>query len=153
VRLAENEKEGIDHQMLFPTQLSIPTYIEGELGAALARAYNNWVKKLVVGNEDRLWPVGVLPWGHPEALVDELRHCVRTLAFKAVHLTPYSHKHTIDNSVFEPLYAEAEKLNVPLMLHPAACSSAILIYASPSSNAVRNGCSTGCTAWTTIISG
>ena len=51
-RLAENEKEGIDHQMLFPTQLSIPTYIEGELGAALARAYNNWVKKLVAGNKD-----------------------------------------------------------------------------------------------------
>jgi len=64
VRLAANEKEGIDHQMLFPTHLPIPTYIEGELGAALARAYNNWVKKLVAGNEDRLWPVGMMPIGH-----------------------------------------------------------------------------------------
>jgi hypothetical protein len=60
-RLKENEKEGVDHQFLFPTQLSIPTYTEGELGAALCRAYNNWAKQLVKGKEDRLWPVGVVP--------------------------------------------------------------------------------------------
>jgi predicted TIM-barrel fold metal-dependent hydrolase len=128
VRLEANEKEGIDHQMLFPTHIPIPTYIEGELGAALARAYNNWVKKLVAGNEDRLWPVGMLPWGHPEAVVDELRYCVQTLGFKAVHLTPYTHTHTIDNAVFEPFYAEAEKLNVPLMLHPQSQGDLINRY-------------------------
>ncbi len=127
-RLSDNEKEGIDHQLLFPTQLSIPTYIEGELGAALAHAYNGWVKKLVAGNEDRLWPVGVVPWGHPEGLVDELRRCVKELGFKAIHLTPYSHKHTLDNSVFEPFFAEAEKLNVPLMLHPASMGELINRY-------------------------
>ena len=37
VRLADNEREGIDHQFLFPTQLSIPTYTEGELGSAACR--------------------------------------------------------------------------------------------------------------------
>jgi predicted TIM-barrel fold metal-dependent hydrolase len=127
-RLADNDKEGIDHQFLFPTQLSIPTYIEGELGAALCRAYNNWVKGLVKGKEDRLWPIGVMPWGHPEALVDELRHCVKTLGFKAIHLTPYSHKHTLDSAVFEPFYAEAAKLDVPLMLHPASFGELINRY-------------------------
>jgi hypothetical protein len=127
-RTAANEKEGIDHQMLFPTQLSIPTYIEGELGAALARAYNNWAKKLVAGFEDRLWPVGVMPWGHPESMVDELRRCVKTHGFKAIHLTPYTHTHTIDNAVFEPFYAEAEKLDVPLMLHPASMGELINRY-------------------------
>jgi predicted TIM-barrel fold metal-dependent hydrolase len=127
-RLADNEKEGIDHQLLFPTQLSIPTYIEGELGAALAHAYNSWVKKLVAGNEDRLWPVGVAPWGHPEALVAELRRCVEELGFKAIHLTPYTHKHTLDDPVFEPFFAEAEKLNVPLMLHPASMGDLINRY-------------------------
>jgi len=39
------------------------------------------------------------------------------------HLTPYSHKHTIDDPIFEPFYTEAEKLNVPLMLHPATMAS------------------------------
>jgi len=118
LRMAENDKEGIDFQFLFPTVLSIPTYTEGELGAALCRAYNDWVKRLVKGREDRLWPIGILPWGHPAALVDELRRCVQELKFKAVHLTPYTFTHTIDDPVFEPLYAEAERLEVPLMLHP-----------------------------------
>jgi uncharacterized protein len=127
-RLEDNEREGIDHQMLFPTQLSIPTYIRGELGAALARAYNDWVKKLVTGNEDRLWPVGILPWGHPEALVDELEYCVKTLGFKAVHLTPYTHDHTLDNAVFEGFFDRAEKLGVPLMLHPASMGELINRY-------------------------
>src|SRR5258708_12227361 len=98
--LGEKEKGGIDHQMLFPTQLSIPTYIEGELGAALARAYNSWVKKLVHGHEDRLWPVGIMPWGHPEAIVTGLRHCVQSLRFKPIPLTPYTHTHTINIPVF-----------------------------------------------------
>jgi hypothetical protein len=127
-RLADNEREGIDYQFLFPTQLSIPTYAEGELGAALCHAYNGWVKELVKGREEKLWPVGVLPWGHPEALVPELRRCVKELGFKTVHITPYTHKHTIDNPVFEPFYAEAEALDVPLMLHPASYGELINRY-------------------------
>ena len=127
-RLEDNEREGIDHQMLFPTQLSIPTYIQGELGAALARAYNDWVKKLVDGKEDRLWPVGILPWGHPEGLIDGLEYCVKTLGFKAVHLTPYTHEHTLDHPVFEAFFDRAEKLRVPLMLHPASMGELINRY-------------------------
>jgi len=127
-RVADNEKEGIDVQFLFPTQLSIPTYTEGEIGHAACRAFNDWVKRLVKGYEAKLWPVGVLPWAHPVALVDELRRCVKELGFKAVHLTPYTHKHTIDNPVFYPLYAEAEKLDVPLMLHPASYGELINRY-------------------------
>lgn len=127
-RLKDNERECIDRQMLFPTQLSIPTYIQGELGAALARAYNNWVKKLVTGKEDRLWPVGILPFGHPEALVNELEYCIGTLGFQAVHLTPYTHEYTLDNAVFEPFFTRAEQLNVPLMLHPASMGELINRY-------------------------
>lgn len=119
-RLADNDAEGIDFQFLFPTQLSIPTYTEGALGTALCRAYNDWVKRLVKGNEDRLWPVGIVPWGDPAGMVGELRHCVQDLGYKTIHCTPYTHKHTIDHAVFYPFYAEAEKLGVPLMLHPAS---------------------------------
>jgi uncharacterized protein len=119
-RMADNEKEGIDFQFLFPTQLSIPTYAEGPLGAALCRAYNDWVKRLVKDHAERLWPVGIMPWGHPEAMAGELRRCVKDLGFKAIHLTPYTHTRTIDNEAYEPFYAEAAALDVPLMLHPAS---------------------------------
>jgi uncharacterized protein len=127
-RVADNEREGIDIQLMFPTWIHIPTYTEGELGHAACIAYNNWVKGLVKGYEEKLWPIGVLPWGHPEALVDELRRCVKELGFKAIHLTPYSHKYTIDQAVLEPFYAEAEKLDVPLLLHPNSYGDLINRY-------------------------
>ncbi len=128
-RIKSNDSEGIDFQFLFPTQLSIPTYAEGELGLALSQAFNNWAKKLVKGYEERLWPVGIMPWGHPEAMVGELRRCVQELGVKAVHCTPYTHTHTIDNPVFDPgFYAEAERLDVPLMLHPASFGELINRY-------------------------
>ncbi|MGH7089170.1 MAG: amidohydrolase family protein [Stellaceae bacterium] len=127
-RIADNDREGVDVQFLFPTQLSIPTYAEGELGSALCRAYNDWVKRLVTGYEARLWPVGVVPWGHPEGMAAELRHCVRELGFRAIHLTPYTHRRTIDNAVFEPFYEAAEAMDVPLMLHPNSYGELINRY-------------------------
>jgi uncharacterized protein len=127
-RIADNDKEGVDVQFLFPTQIGIPTYAEGELGSALCRAYNSWVKRLVKGYDEKLWPVGMVPWGHPEGMVAELRHCVTALGFKAIHLTPYTHRHTIDQAVFEPFYAEAAKLDVPLMLHPNSYGELINRY-------------------------
>ena len=53
---------------------------------------------------------------------------MKTLGFKAIHLTPYSHKHTLDSAAFEPFYAEAAKLDVPLMLHPASFGELINRY-------------------------
>jgi uncharacterized protein len=117
-RLADNRAEGIDHQMIFPTGISHPTQYPGEVGAALARAYNNWVAKLVSGNEDRLWPVAMAPAGHPPAMADELRRCVKELGFKAGHLAVYTQDRTMNDPAFFPYYEAAQELNVPLFCHP-----------------------------------
>ena len=117
-RIADAEQEGIDHQMLFPTRLMIPTQYPGEAGAALARAYNNWVANLVRGHEDRLWPVAIAPAGHPPAMADELRRCVKELGFKAGHLVVYSREHNLNHPSFFPYYEAAQELNVPLFCHP-----------------------------------
>jgi predicted TIM-barrel fold metal-dependent hydrolase len=127
-RVADNDKEGVDVQFLLPTQLGIPTYAEGELGSALCRCYNDWVKRLVKDHAEKLWPVGVVPWGNPEGMVAELRHCVQDLGFKAIHLTPMTHTLTIDQPQFEAFYAEAEKLGAPLMLHPNSYGELINRY-------------------------
>ena len=117
-RLADNDREGIDFQFVFPTYISFPTLQEGPLGSALTGAYNDWVKKLVKGKEERLWPVAMMPAGHPEGMVPELRRAVNELGFKAAHLVPYTLTRTLDDPGYEPFYAEAAKLGVPLFLHP-----------------------------------
>jgi predicted TIM-barrel fold metal-dependent hydrolase len=132
VRVKSNEAEGIDLQLMFPTLINIPCHTDGPLGAALSTAYNNWTHNLAKGYGEKLWPVAVMPWAHPPAMVRELERCVNELGFKAVHCMPYvsteKTKLTIDNEVYYPFYEAVERLNVPLMLHPNTYGDLINLY-------------------------
>src|SRR5437773_2418780 len=88
-RLEDVRKEGIDKQLLFPTQITIATSNIGGLGRECARLFNDWVAKLVKGHENVFLPVAMAPAGCPEAMADELRRCVKELGFRTSHLVPY----------------------------------------------------------------
>lgn len=117
-RLRDIKKEGIEKQIIFPTGINIATENIGGLGLALARAYNNWVSKLVRGHEEILLPVAMAPAGFPEEMAGELRRCVRELGFKAGHLVPYCGRRNLDDPAFYPYYQAAQELDVPLFCHP-----------------------------------
>lgn len=117
-RIEDMAVEGIDHQMVFPTGISIAALNQGELGAQLARRYNDWVANLVKGHEDKLWPVAIMPAGCPDAMPGELQHAVKDLGFKAAHLVCYVGPRNLDDPVFYPFYETAEELEVPLFCHP-----------------------------------
>jgi len=131
LRIKSNDAEGIDVQFLFPTLIGIPCQAEGPIAAALCSKYNDWTRNLVKGREDKLKPVALVPWGHPEAMVGELERCVK-MGFKAAHVMPYfateKTKRTIDDPVYYPFYAAAERLNMPLMLHPNTQGELINMY-------------------------
>jgi predicted TIM-barrel fold metal-dependent hydrolase len=118
VRLKHNDIAQVQYQMIFPTNITAPATAPGPLGAALARCYNDWVKKLVAGKEDRLWPVGIMPAGHPEAMAAEAEYCVNVLGFKALHMACFTEEHTVDDECYHNFYATVEKLGVPLFAHP-----------------------------------
>jgi uncharacterized protein len=117
-RLEGNTLESLDKQFIFPTGISLPVMTPGGLGAALSRAYNNWVAKLVKGHEDRLLPVAMMPAGCPEAMPNELRRAVNELGLKAAHLVCYEGEHNLDDPIFFPYYEAAQELDIPLFCHP-----------------------------------
>jgi len=78
-RMKDNAREGVDLQMIFPTQIEMAWQNPGALGAAVSRCYNNWVHKLVAGYRDKLFPVAMMPAGCPEEMPNELRRCVTEL--------------------------------------------------------------------------
>jgi predicted TIM-barrel fold metal-dependent hydrolase len=119
-RIADLEAAGAKKQILFCTNSAIPTLNEGPLGLALAQAYNDWVVEFVKGYEDKLLPVGVLPAGHPEGMAGELERMVTKLGVKAAHIPGYSLTRNADDPVFDACYAMAEKLDVPLFVHPGS---------------------------------
>ena len=88
-RMKDNAREGVDLQLIFPTQIDIPSQNPGALGVAVSRCYNNWVHTLVAGYRDQLFPVAMMPAGCPEEMANELRRCARELGSKAAHLVSY----------------------------------------------------------------
>ena len=117
-RLDDIGKERIDKEILFPTGISIATQNQGRLGAAAARAFNDWVANLVKGYEDTFLPCAMAPAGCPEAMPDEVRRCVKELGFKATHLVPYVGSRNMDDPIFYPYYETVQDLDVPLFCHP-----------------------------------
>ena len=117
-RRADARREGIDKQVLFPTGINIATLNTGELGAALARCYNDWVGRLVRGHEDVFLPCAAAPAGCPDRMAAELTRCVKEKGFKAGHLVSYCGPRNLDDPSFYDYYAAAQELGVPLFAHP-----------------------------------
>lgn len=117
-RLRDIEKERVDLQFLFPTRIQLATTYPGPLGVALAQSYNNWVRHLVEGYETRLAPVAMMPAANPDRMPDELTRAVKELGFRAAHLVPYVGDRNLDDPAFDPFFATAQALNVPLFCHP-----------------------------------
>jgi predicted TIM-barrel fold metal-dependent hydrolase len=117
-RVVANKWESLDKQFVFPSSIWPPTMTPGPLGAAIARAYNNWITGFVKDYKNQLYPVALMPAGCPEEMPNELRRCVNELGIKAVHLVCYNGDRNLDDPSFHPLYEAAQELDVPLFCHP-----------------------------------
>ncbi len=119
-RLRDMTAEGIDIGVLFPTLgLYVVDARDPELNAAICRAYNDWLaKEYVALSPDRLVGIAMITLLDVGEAVRELRRAITELGFKGAYLRPNPvNGRTFDDSSYDPLYAEAERLGVPLMLH------------------------------------
>jgi len=80
------------------------------------RAFNDFVLELNSAAPDRILVLPELPAMHPEMCVTELRRVVAGGA-RAVELSPFDTNPPLWDRTWEPLWAAAEELNVPLCFH------------------------------------
>ncbi|KAI1325577.1 2-amino-3-carboxymuconate-6-semialdehyde decarboxylase [Xylariaceae sp. FL0255] len=84
------------------------------------RAANDEFVRLVQQHPDRYRAFAVLPMAHPEEAARELERAVKDLGLLGAlvdnHLRDGTH---YDDEKFWPVFAMAEKLDVPIYLHPA----------------------------------
>ncbi len=85
---------------------------------ALARAYNDGLSRLVADDPKRFAGLAHLPMAAPKAAADELERAVRTLDLRGALINGTTSGHFLDDPMFEPVLARAERLDVPLYLHP-----------------------------------
>ena len=114
------DQDGVDVAILYPSSLlSLSFYKEPGYALAIAQAYNSWLHNFCQANPDRLKFSGLVAPQDAEGGARELRRAVTELgAVGAMVPINVPQRPDWSNSYYDPIYAEAEALDVPLSYHP-----------------------------------
>ncbi|HEX3711127.1 MAG TPA: amidohydrolase family protein [Pseudolabrys sp.] len=118
LRLKEMDEAGIDIQVLSHGAPSTQK-LGIDVAAELTRAVNDRLAKVCAANPKRFAAFAALPTVDPKAAADELERCVSKLGFKGAMIHGMANGEFIDAKKFWPIFERAEKLDVPLYLHPS----------------------------------
>jgi predicted TIM-barrel fold metal-dependent hydrolase len=111
------DRGGMARSVLYPTLgLFMPFVRDPEWAVVLCRAYNTMLHAELTSQSSRLAGVALLPLQDPGAAAAELTRAVTDLGFVGAMLAadgPY----LLGHRRFDPIYAEAERLGVPVAVH------------------------------------
>ena len=124
-RLEAMNAAGIDFQVLSHGAPATQR-LDGPMAVPLARAVNDRLHEAVLLHPDRFSAFGVLPTSDPDAAADELERVVTRLGFKGAMVHGLANGVFFDDRRFWPIYERAQKLDVPLYIHPAIPHPAVI---------------------------
>ncbi len=128
-RIASMDEAGIDRQIIFPTIWQGPVAEDPELESALATSWNTYMATQCSKSKGRLFFAAVIPYRRPADAVAELRR-VKTLGSAAgVYTHGIEWDMPLSNPEFWPIYQEAARLELPLLIHTGNVSPAIRFMA------------------------
>lgn len=101
--------------------------MDGNTGIEFAKSVNNRIFEAISKSTapDRFRGFAHLPTRTPEKAVEELRRCVTELKFVGALISGMQNDKFLDDIMFDPILTEAEKLNVPIYLHPGLCPESV----------------------------
>jgi predicted TIM-barrel fold metal-dependent hydrolase len=123
-RLADMDASGITVQVLSVAGPGADL-VPGPEGIALACAYNDALAEACARYPTRYRGFAHLPMLAPEAAADELERTVKDFGFHGVLVNGATDGRFLDDPSFEPILARAEKLDVPIYLHPGIPTQAV----------------------------
>jgi 2,3-dihydroxybenzoate decarboxylase len=80
---------------------------------------NDFLARQIAPNGERLYGFAHIALQDPAAAAKELERSVKDLGFKGAMINGHSIGHYLDERQFDPFWAKAEELQVPVYLHPA----------------------------------
>jgi uncharacterized protein len=124
-RIAEMDAAGIDMQVLSLTSPG-SEQLEADPALALAREANNFLAEAIAKNPKRFAGFAVLPTAAPDKAGEELERMVRHHGFKGAVINGHNRGRYLDDKFFWPILERAERLNVPIYLHPTPPPQAVI---------------------------
>ncbi len=110
------ERENIETAVLFPTP-QVVNIRETAFAQAVCSAYNDHLANEFAVHSNRLKPIGILPQRDPEAAARELRRAASELGLGGFMIAPQGLPLGLGDTFFDPIYAEAERMNVAICIH------------------------------------
>jgi uncharacterized protein len=119
------DEHGMDYAVLFPTGSgNFAKLREVEFAKALCRAANTMFARDYSSTSPRIKAVGVLPMQDPVAAAAELRRAVTELGLISFEILSMGLPFGLGDPYYEPVWAAANELGVPLCIHGNRQSSA-----------------------------
>ena len=117
-RIKVMDDAGIDLQVLSALSYYVQD-LEPARSMSINRQINDRMAQTVTNYPDRFRAFAALPMTDPAAAVDELERCVGELGFLGAMIHGQTRGVFLDDSSVRPILAAAERLDVPIYLHPA----------------------------------
>ena len=118
IRIREMDSAGIDVQIL-SHQSPGSQRLKNEVAIDACKDVNNALAQVISNHSDRFLGFAMLPTNLPIDAASELRRSVEELGFKGAMIHGLSSGRMVDEKFFWPIFSEAERLDVPIYLHPA----------------------------------
>ncbi|KAK6064120.1 amidohydrolase 2 [Seiridium cupressi] len=110
IRLGSMDESNISIQVI--------SHGPGAMQAPHCKAANDQLAAAVKAHPDRFAGFAVLPVSDPTESAKELKRCVRELGFVGALIDNRSGNTYYDGTEYEPLWAAAQELDIPIYLHP-----------------------------------
>ena len=125
LRIKEMDEAGIDVQVLSHGAPSMQN-VKADVAVEMGRRVNDRLAEICAQKPDRFAAFGALPTADPVAASDELARCVERLGFKGAMIHGTANGMFLDDKRFWPIFERAQKLDVPIYLHPSIPLQAVM---------------------------
>jgi predicted TIM-barrel fold metal-dependent hydrolase len=124
-RLQSMDANGITVQVLSVTGAGADL-LQQNAGPLFASTYNDLIARQIAENPTRFKAFAHLPMTNPEAAAKELERTVTTYGFCGALINGLTHNEFLDDAKYAPIFEMAQRLDVPIYLHPGLPPQAVV---------------------------
>lgn len=117
-RLEVMDAGGVRRAVVSPPPTLFLYWVDAPTGVQAARWLNDGVAAMVREAPDRFDGLATLPLADPDAAVAELERAVGELGMRGAQVGPHCEGVPLDDPSLRPVLATAQRLGVPLVVHP-----------------------------------
>ena len=146
-RLDSMNQTGISMQVLSVENMDV-NLLDNTSAPEFASKYNDLLADKIKDHPDRFTAFAHLPMVNPSAAADELERTVKTYGFRGAMIRGLTKGKFLDVPEFAPIFERAEKLGVPIYIHPGIPPQPVIdAYYSNIGNTTSSFDALACWGW------